>query len=247
MSTQPTLEQRIAALEQLVGKPLDTLTPTYLTVTPDGKVGADFTGTVDALGVILPSGSSSLIPPPVGINNIVWRRQSDNAVVADLVCNSVGGEESLTLLSQPQSGDTAGVVGLMALTPAGTHFALLEAVARAALGGATVGFQVEDDSGGSVGGTIMGSDGTSSFLQLSGAAQPLELAWGSAQVHFAAQSTVNAVINHNIGRVPQVLLGITNAAGFEVSGVPGATDNTWTVFTGAAVTANVTFYWVAIG
>lgn len=85
----PSIEQRIAALEAQLAALRDdveaggeALQPTYLTINPNtGLVGADFTGLVNALGLIIPAGS---VFTPTPVNRIEWQRQSDGAVVADL-------------------------------------------------------------------------------------------------------------------------------------------------------------------
>lgn len=54
MSAAPTLQDRVTALEQALGKlAADSLQPNVLTVNADGTIGADFTGTVFAEGLSL--------------------------------------------------------------------------------------------------------------------------------------------------------------------------------------------------
>ncbi len=137
MSTAPTLEQRVAALE--TAERLDTLSPTYLTVNPDGSIGATFTGDIrarsivdtptngnvfklgadgslslkgliNALGLILPTG----IGLPGLQNRITWTRKSDGAMVADInsyVDSDPGGATSLGLgaAAPDHPGTTSGI------------------------------------------------------------------------------------------------------------------------------------------
>jgi hypothetical protein len=72
------LQQQLTALAQTVGGS-EVLEPNYLTVDPAGNVGANFTGTINALGLILPAGVS---PSTTAQNQVRWQRQSDGALTA---------------------------------------------------------------------------------------------------------------------------------------------------------------------
>lgn len=78
-----TLEQRVSNLEQLVAglQGSEALQPNYLTVSPTGQVGADFTGIINALGLIIPAAQ---VGAPASTNKIVWERTSDGAVAASI-------------------------------------------------------------------------------------------------------------------------------------------------------------------
>lgn len=62
------LQTRVSQLENARSAPGEQLQPSYLTVSPDGTVGADFTGTVQARGVSINTSGST-----VGAENaIIW-------------------------------------------------------------------------------------------------------------------------------------------------------------------------------
>lgn len=79
-----TLEQRVAALEQAIAglQGSEALNPNYLTLTPAGLVGANFTGVINALGLTLPAYQAGGAPTPAG-NAIEWIR-SDGVMIAQL-------------------------------------------------------------------------------------------------------------------------------------------------------------------
>lgn len=90
---------RLQALEKLVhgllltsGAPAETLQPNYLTVNKQGQVGADFTGLINALGLIIPAASG---PSPGAVNRIQWQDTSNSDDVADLAGVSFTGTRQL--------------------------------------------------------------------------------------------------------------------------------------------------------
>lgn len=78
-----TLDQRVTALEQLVAglQGSEALQPNYLTVTPGGLVGANFTGKLNASGVILPVyvvGSSQIVQD----HAVIWTDPANGNIQA---------------------------------------------------------------------------------------------------------------------------------------------------------------------
>lgn len=86
----------MAALE--VATRLDTLTPNYLTVSPDGKIGATFSGSIEAQGIVLPAGTGFSSTPPK-VDRIEWDRASDGAAVATIYgwSNAAGHTEGVSV------------------------------------------------------------------------------------------------------------------------------------------------------
>lgn len=75
------LEQRVAALQAQVGGG-EQLSANYLTVDPQGLVGAMFTGLISALGIFLPSSPS--FAAPAANSQIVWT-DAGGAQVASII------------------------------------------------------------------------------------------------------------------------------------------------------------------
>lgn len=111
---------RLAFLERAVatlmarppqsGRRSEALTANYLTVSPDGRVGADFTGRVSAQGLNLPAGSAT--PPALGaINAVEWL--DGNTILADInAIKSTAGEDGVLLL-EAWGGDNSGHTGIV--------------------------------------------------------------------------------------------------------------------------------------
>ena len=101
-----TLEQRVSALEQKVALQggSEPLSPNYLTVTPAGLVSANFTGIVNALGLVLPA-SAVASPPPD--SQIQWQRTSDGSLVASVSATDiVNNQNIMSLINHGRSGST---------------------------------------------------------------------------------------------------------------------------------------------
>lgn len=64
------LEQKVSQLQAQAGGG-EQLSPNYLTLDAFGNVGADFTGLVNALGLIIPAGTVQQ-PPQLATDQIVW-------------------------------------------------------------------------------------------------------------------------------------------------------------------------------
>jgi hypothetical protein len=83
----------------------ETLTPTYLTIAPDGTISANFSGHVQASGVDLPAGVDAV----TATNNsrVRWLRTSDGAVVASIFAFDNGAQAQVSLLAQHGASSSA--------------------------------------------------------------------------------------------------------------------------------------------
>lgn len=107
------LLRRVQALEQQVQQLSttqrdETLQPTYVTINPaTGAVGALFTGLINALGVIIPTGS---LVNPAAANEIAWERASDNAITAYVGGVENNGQDNLIVAAQATAAANPGQV-----------------------------------------------------------------------------------------------------------------------------------------
>jgi hypothetical protein len=164
MSAQPTLEERVAALEAMAQP--DALTPNVLALNPDGSIGATLSGLLKAQGIILPAGTGS--GPPV-TSDIQWQRSSDGAVVAQIDAYETGSNDQLDISAGGQSGNTFASAGLGASGQ--SYFAQLVTqafdgnragtLAKLVLGFGSKPFTTK---------ILYGGDGASNFVQLATAA-----------------------------------------------------------------------------
>lgn len=154
--TLQDLEQRIAALENR--PPADQLS-NNLTTYVNGRIGAAFTGLVNAQGLILPAGNLAGTPPLE--NQVTWETVA-GAEVATLWAYSTGqaGGENLFMKAQAMPGD-ASQVEIYAADDQGSKQAAL-AVTQLQRGSGTV---VATAGPNSV--RIIDNAAASSFLQLS--------------------------------------------------------------------------------
>jgi hypothetical protein len=83
-SLQQQISQLQAQVAQLKGAAsIEAGQPNYLTINPaTGAIGANFTGLINALGLILPAALPPLTQTPS--NTIEWQRPSDGTPVADI-------------------------------------------------------------------------------------------------------------------------------------------------------------------
>lgn len=168
------LEQQLAQLqEQLAGQDLDTLQPNYLTVNADGTVGADFTGKINAQGLILPTASS---PPATAQSRVQWNRQSDNSMVAWIDGLSFDSDlvVELDLVAQPPAGAFDSQVEMFANDAAGNEQVVLQLLQQGSGGGNSGLFA--QAFGQAV--TLIDDLGRSSFLQLGQGSATLRLLYG---------------------------------------------------------------------
>jgi hypothetical protein len=234
MSTAPTLEDRVEALERLVENQLGhAIAPNYLTADAQGNVGADFTGAMHAEGLLLDAHGFPLNVPDLTTDAAInWRRTSDNALVAQIVgaCDVGSTHSHMDLMAvSPDQGKLAGL-DLDANNTATASFAFIRA--------------------GLIAKQLLDGGGASDFLQLVTTAN-VAIAMGSSSVTFSA-SAISGVttINHGLTRTP-LAIALTNkqlAAGTKVNAT-AATSSTFSVqgdSTGVQ-TLTLSFYWVAIG
>jgi hypothetical protein len=98
------------------GNPLAVgISPNFLTINPDGTVGATFTGLINAQGLILPSYPETTLPAK-GAYEIQWQRSSDGAQVAHIIAGDLPANQTndLTISSDPVSGSTQQSVSVQA-------------------------------------------------------------------------------------------------------------------------------------
>jgi hypothetical protein len=94
----PTIEERLARLEQLAA-PEETTQPTFFTVDPaTGLVTASVAGIIHAIGLILDTATTPVGGDP---NRIQWKRPADAVKTADLWSYSSGGREVLQIGTYP--------------------------------------------------------------------------------------------------------------------------------------------------
>lgn len=159
MSSLAELEQRIAALEDLSAG--EAGSANYLTIV-NGLVGANFSGQINAAGIIFPAGTSF-------VSQIQWIRQSDGAVIASIFGNEISGvDPNLTLEAIMQSGDTQAEASLIASTNPNVGSVQIQAQAfplpvGPPLDNANV--LINTKSGGQVRQTLAREDGASSYMQ----------------------------------------------------------------------------------
>lgn len=109
------LEQAVSQLQAQAGGG-EQLSPNYLTLGPNGQVGANFTGLINALGLILPAGVSTTTP--AGVNEVAWERQSDGAAVATVWAGESGvgaAQEDVLQINAGGAVQAAGISPLAAL------------------------------------------------------------------------------------------------------------------------------------
>lgn len=219
---------RLDALEAL--DPGETLQPNYLSINPaTGQIGANFSGLIQALGLILPAAGSSLLPYPQN-SSIEWVRQSDGAVVAQQSALSSGGTESLEIRSYRAPGGDNAIVGVG--TSGGPNAGPDVLLQLAGLGG--LGQVSADVFAENIPATILnnlGVNGGSSFVRYvfqGGVSTPpgppvsLYVTIGSINVTFSGSNfsaTVGAV--HGLPGTPQFVVGqCITGAGIGVTASP---------------------------
>lgn len=118
------LERRLDALQQ--GQPgrSEAYQPNYLTFDPaSGRIGAQFTGRIKALGVDIDAGLSDV---PDQQREVRWVRQ-DGTLVAEVYAYTAGGGDFLELFTEP------GVDGTVKLQAQSTLLSLQDTVARSSI------------------------------------------------------------------------------------------------------------------
>jgi hypothetical protein len=244
------LYRRLAALEaQQAGG--EELSANYLTVTPGGLVGADFSGVIRASGVILPAATTSVPTPP---NVVAWQRTADGAQVGQVYATTTippgpGGQQQLLLDSVAQTVTDSSTTVIAALETSGAAAASL-AVSQANEGTtATITANVPG-----IAVTLLDQLGRSSFLQLAISPTAAAASWGASSLGFTA-STISAslAVSHGLPRTPSTILATcTQAPGPSQVMTLNTFSVTPTTFTingtvPVAYTGNISFYWLAVG
>lgn len=226
------LESQVAALRAQAGGG-EQLSPNYLTITPSGLVGADFTGHVKAQGVDLPEAAGGLgfaAPSAVDWLDATATLQEFIQGIAN------GGYHILLTQAGPNLGANAAAIQLLS-------------------DGASSQIVIAD--AGSFNREIITSVGASDFLQLL-STQQLQLAFGATSVTFPGGSPFSnsVTITYGIGRTAQaVFLGGSATTGGTLCGFNyfNLTPTTFQVqartLDGSSPALSVTagFSWAAIG
>lgn len=252
------LEQIVSGLQAQAGGG-ESLSPNYLTLGPDGQIGADFTGLINALGLILPAGT---LPqnPQLATDQVVWEDTGNGTMVASVqaFANDPSSDSGIQVLSQATSSAWLNSVNLEALSdpadPAHTKSAIqITQRNRGAIGGpgAIGGFTEVDAFVGSKAAMILDAGGRSSFLQVASPPQQLDIDLGSAAMPFSGGGSASVSVFHALGRPP-----VFFAATFVFGGAIGlwgpyaasadASQVTWHSVATAAV-ASTAFTWAVIG
>jgi hypothetical protein len=211
VSVLADIETRLAALEALVGaQAVDTLQPNYLTVNPDGSIGADFTGVINARGILMPEVEQG---QPLRPSSIIWQRASDGAYTAQiyqLQDNPAAPPGTRDVVFRAFGLDTteSSSISLRADyqdPPRDTSLPGAELGVQQENGTATHAAFVANSNGMK---TILDQAGASDFLQLA-VLEQLALSVGVAVLNFPAvsQFATAVTVNHGLGRVPDVALG----------------------------------------
>lgn len=148
-----------------------SFTPNYQVINPDGTVGANFSGVINAQGLTIPaSGSGSNYSAP---NSVQWTRQSDGALVADIFPftffdstnnynQNINQVEARPTARSDLTQVNISAIGLGSITPPGQPFARSQL--RVIQTGSGVSGSVEGNAPGNAF-TIMDNTGASTFLQ----------------------------------------------------------------------------------
>lgn len=229
------LQDRVTALEQQLGDQpgVDTLQPNVLTVGPNGEVGAAFTGSVSARGIVFPISEQN---QPA--STVQWLN-AGGAAIAELQAYESGDPPTDQLRFTAWASEGYAEADLEAITGAPGD---LDVMLRVLAGKDTLYSNPPGQILAQVGNawaSIVGSDGSSSFLQLL-SPQRLALAFGA--VNIPAGGSV--VVDHNIGRVPQ----------FALATYAGATPPNTALYAAGFTATQLTLggapwgvYWLAIG
>ena len=88
------------------------------------------------------------------------------------------------------------------------------------------------------------------FVQLVGLTGPIAIAGGTGTVNFSASTSSDTpTITHSLGRVPKIIVPISNGGNARWFAYFNATTTTAQVqgYSATAVTASNTFAWIAVG
>lgn len=189
------LERRIAALEQAQssGATPESLSPNYLTVNPDGTIGALFTGGVQMLEeVVLGSEGAVTWTDPTGhISERVDGQINGglHQIIVESAAPNSGGSNFAELVANTSEGVLAGGSWIQAL-----------ALASGDPGAINI---------------VLDSLGRSSFLQIANPGTPRAIGIDTGLVTVGWAGGVlsnNVTASHNLGRIPLVVLATTFTA-----------------------------------
>lgn len=250
------LQQQVDALQrqinQLSGD--ESLSPNYLTVTPGGQVGANFTGLINALGLIIPA---STFPTPGAQNSIQWIQQSNGAQVASVgagYTGAGGAAEWIAFLTDPSfpayqaqhqmevNEATGGSTNTIQVTTPG-NVSFLEVSGTPSYDSITV-------QAGGVTRTIIDSSALSNFAQFTGSSHNCYIDFGVTSVSLTAGWN-SYVVNYNVARsaVPVFLYSVqpgsatATIASTEV--LPSTASTTVDINSAIAQPGNI--WWMTIG
>lgn len=210
-----TLDQRVTALEQLVAglQGSEALQPNYLTVTPGGQVGADFTGKISADGIVLSPWIAGG-PGPITDHDVAWVDPGNALTVAAISGQrqpggGIGGVDATwaRLDAKAEQLTDESQVSLNTADDTGTYQASINVTQYGRGNGSVNAFA------GAQARTILDSNGDSGFIQnaLGGAIAITAL---QIVLAFSGSSFSNVVqFNHNLGRIPVAVLLTKNTAG----------------------------------
>lgn len=246
------LQAQVAALAgQTTG---EALVPNYLTVDPQGRTGAAFSGLINALGLILPMTEDFTVSP---INEITWEADTDGAQLAHIQADSgfSGVQQTfLNMLAQPRSGGGDGAtVSLQALNTLNQFGAELSA-STANSGGAGDSLTMQTAHHDRV---LLDDTGNSDFLGVigqDGLRRNFVMTFGTVLATFAASTLSNIVtVNSGLAGTP-VWAGACCGTGGTVAPIStGALTNslipgqaTFRAWSSAAVTGTLNLFWALV-
>lgn len=140
----------------------DQISPNYLTIGADGEIGADFTGLINARGLIIPAAVST---PPALDQSVRWET-TDGEVVTQLYAFADGSSSEFHAQAWATNSLTESSASIAALDSIGNPQARLECTY-------TDGFPFDDQVTAEAAGyvaKVLGGDGSSSFVQNSAGA-----------------------------------------------------------------------------
>lgn len=256
------LEARVGALERsvatLAGQRAggETRTPSYLTITPTGQVGADFTGLINALGLIIPAGISTQPQPQ---NQIVWE-ETNGGIVANIFAADFAGETELSLQSEnpaqnPSGGgavtlESQATQGIATLSAGGPGAAALTAefvVSAGAAGGSAILQALAFNSSA----IVIDNQQRSNFVQLPTASETFlqtgGVSFGLSGPGYTGPYAVTFPHAFAVNPVVVVSIQPTGAANTITSSeIVSPTTTGFSVDINSTITQSVIVYWIAL-
>ncbi|HWW67309.1 MAG TPA: hypothetical protein VNY83_04945 [Solirubrobacterales bacterium] len=214
----------------------DSMQITVLTVDPEGHVGADFTGLVNAQGLIMPEGGET----PEFENYVEWVDPQGNAEEA-LVGYHPPETSALFLLVNRLFKRLRGLLGLYAYGSKGE-----EAKVELRAGGGSEEITVGTSSSVL---TLIDSTERSSWLKLAGALGDVRINMGLAQLTFVESTLSNNVrVAHGLGRTPQAIaFGSSDTNDTPAWDTPNEGTFGLSARRATKASGTVSVFWIAIG